>query len=72
VQTPLFTPEKGQAFRGEVRRSRPTLAPDHAGWVVTLHSPDEQEFYGRTLEEALAWCLVWLMAPELGVEPFAV
>jgi hypothetical protein len=34
--------------------------------VVTLHSPEEQEFYGRTLEEALAWCLVWLMAPELG------
>jgi hypothetical protein len=43
---------------------------DHAGWVVTLHSPDEQDFYGRTLEEVLAWCLVWLMAPELGVEPF--
>jgi hypothetical protein len=27
---------------------------DHAGWVVTLHSPEEQEFYGKTLEEALA------------------
>jgi hypothetical protein len=38
--------------------------------VVTLHSPDEQNFYGRTLEEALAWCPVWLMAPELSVEPF--
>jgi hypothetical protein len=45
---------------------------DHAGWVVTLHSPEEQDFYGRTLEEALAWCLVWLMAPELGVGPFLV
>jgi hypothetical protein len=43
---------------------------DHAGWVVSLHSPEEQDFYGRTLEEALAWCLVWLMAPELGVGPF--
>ena len=43
---------------------------DYAGWVVTLHSPDEQEFHGRTLEEALAWCLVWLMAPEIGVGPF--
>ncbi len=43
---------------------------DHAGWVVTLHSPDEHDSYGRTLEEALAWCLVWLMAPELGVGPF--
>jgi hypothetical protein len=23
-------------------------------------------------EEALAWCLVWLMAPEIGVGPFRV
>jgi hypothetical protein len=38
--------------------------------VVTLHSSEEQDFYGWTLEEALAWCLVWLMAPELGVGPF--
>jgi hypothetical protein len=38
--------------------------------VVTLSSPEEQTFYGRTLEEALAWCLVWLMAPEIGVGPF--
>ena len=45
---------------------------DHAGWVVTLDSPERQEFYGRTLEEALAWCLVWLMAPEIGVGPFRV
>ena len=43
---------------------------DHAGWVVTLLSPERQEFYGRTLEEGLAWCLVWLMAPELGAGPF--
>jgi hypothetical protein len=45
---------------------------DHAGWVVTLQSPEEQDFYGRSLEEGLAWCLVWLMAPELGVGPFLV
>jgi len=45
---------------------------DHAGWVVLLLSPEEQTFYGRTLEEALAWCLVWLMAPELGIGPFLV
>src|SRR5215204_5965035 len=45
---------------------------DHAGWVVTLSSPEEQTFYGKTLEEALAWCLVWLMAPELGIGPFRV
>jgi hypothetical protein len=31
-----------------------------------LHSPDELEFSGRTLEEALAWCLVWLMAKGTG------
>jgi hypothetical protein len=45
---------------------------DHAGWVVTLSSPEEQAFYVHTLEEALAWCLVWLMAPEIGVGPFRV
>ena len=45
---------------------------DRAGWVVILLSPERQEFYGKSLEEALAWCLVWLMAPELGVGPFLV
>jgi hypothetical protein len=40
--------------------------------VVTLDSPERQDFYGKTLEEALAWCLVWLMAPEIGVGPFLV
>jgi hypothetical protein len=29
-----------------------------------------EDFYGNTLEEALAWRLVWLMAQELGVWPF--
>jgi hypothetical protein len=33
---------------------------------VTLHSPKEQDFSGKTLEGALAWGLVWLMAPEPG------
>jgi hypothetical protein len=45
---------------------------DHAGSVVTLDRPERQEFSGRTLEEALAWCLVWLMAPELGIGPLLV
>jgi hypothetical protein len=45
---------------------------DHAGWVVRLHHPEEQTFYGRTLEEALAWCLVWLMVPEIGIGQFQV
>jgi hypothetical protein len=42
---------------------------DRAGWVVTLDRPERQEFCGKTLEEALTWCLVWLMAPEIGVGP---
>ena len=37
-----------------------------------MHSPEEHDFYGKTLEEALAWCLVWFMAPEIGVGPFRV
>jgi hypothetical protein len=45
---------------------------DRASWVLLLLSPEEQTFYGRTLEEALAWCLVWLMTPETGVGPFVV
>ena len=36
------------------------------GWLVFLHHPEEQTFSGQTLEEALAWCLVWLMTPEIG------
>jgi hypothetical protein len=40
--------------------------------VVTLHSPEEQNLSGKTLEEALAWSLVWLMEPELGIGPLLV
>jgi hypothetical protein len=43
---------------------------DHASWVVTRHSPEEQDVSSKTLAGALAWCLVWLMAPELGIGPF--
>lgn len=45
---------------------------DHAGWVVALVVPEAQQFYGRTLEEALAWCLVWLMVSEIGVGQFHI
>jgi hypothetical protein len=45
---------------------------DHASWLVTLHSPGEQDFYSETQEEAPAYCLVWLMAPELGMRPFLI
>ena len=62
------------ALRREIahRRGYNSSTVDHAGWVVTLHSSEEQDFYGKTLEEALPWCLVWLMAPELGIGPFQV
>jgi hypothetical protein len=69
---------KGRALQDALRaaiaarRGDCSWPVDHAGWVVTLHSPEEQEFSGKTLEEALAWCLAWLMAPELGVGPFVV
>ena len=36
-------------------------------WVVTLHVSEEQGFYGKTLEEALAWRPVWLMANGLSL-----
>jgi len=45
---------------------------DHASWVVTLHSREQQDFSDKTLEVPLAWCLVWLMASEIGVGPFRV
>jgi hypothetical protein len=40
--------------------------------VATLPSPEKEVFYSKTLGEAPAWCLVWLMALEIGVEPFRV
>ena len=42
---------------------------DHAGWVVELLRPGGEHFHRRTLHEALAWCLVWLLVEELGVGP---
>jgi hypothetical protein len=56
------------------RRGSCSCTVDHAGckWVVTLDSPERHDFSGRTLEEALAWGLVWLMTPELGNGPFLV
>jgi hypothetical protein len=69
---------EGQALQDALRAAIATCRGscswdvDHAGSVVTLHSPEEHDFYGKTLEEALAWRLVWLMAPELGIGPFRV
>jgi hypothetical protein len=42
-----------------------------AGWLVVRHYPHDATFHGRTFEEALAWCLVWLMTPEIGSGPLA-
>jgi hypothetical protein len=39
---------------------------DHAGWVVLLPSPEEQTLSRKALDEALAWCLVWLMRRNSG------
>jgi hypothetical protein len=39
---------------------------DEDGWVVFLLAPEREEFRGATVQEALAWCLVWLMVGELG------
>ena len=67
---------EGRALQDALRRAIATRRGycswdvDHAGWVVTLHSSEEHDFSGKTLEEGLAWCLVWLMAPEIGVGPF--
>ena len=36
----------------------------------TFLGSDEQTIYCRTLDEALARCFVWLMAPEIGIGPF--
>jgi hypothetical protein len=54
------------------RRDYCSRTVNHASWVATFYSPEEQDFYGTTVGEALAWCLVWLMAPELGIGPFLV
>jgi hypothetical protein len=62
----------GRALRDALRRAIATRrgscswTVDHARWVVTLYSLDEQDFCGRTLEKGLAWSLVWLMALEVG------
>jgi hypothetical protein len=28
---------------------------------MPLHAPEEQDIFSTTLEEALGWCLIWLM-----------
>jgi predicted RNase H-like HicB family nuclease len=45
-----------------LRRYSCTWTKLHTGWVVTLQFPEPHHFFGQTLEEALAWCLEWIMA----------
>ncbi len=45
-------------------RSAPETSPDR-----TPHSSVSEQ---DAAHAALAWCLVWLMAPEIGVGPFLV
>ncbi|MDP9364977.1 MAG: hypothetical protein M3Q10_12260, partial [Chloroflexota bacterium] len=47
-----------------VRRGYLAWDADEVGWVVDLLSPDRERFRSRTLEEALAWRLVWPIADE--------
>lgn len=42
---------------------------DGAGWVVARLRPEREDFRGPTLDEALAWCLMWLMHGELAFGP---
>lgn len=61
----LIGPGRQRSVTGAPSPPAATPAPgtiDHAGRLVTRHSPEEQNFTGRTFKEALAWCLVWLMA----------
>jgi len=37
---------------------------DRRGWVVMLLAPEREEFRAQELEQAFAWCLVWLMRDE--------
>jgi len=40
------------------RRGSCSWSLDHAGWVVTLHSSDDQDFSDKTPEYCFASCLV--------------
>src|SRR5688500_12582860 len=44
------------------RRGYCSWTVDQLSWVVTLHSPEEQDFYGKILTEALSRLLVWFMS----------
>jgi hypothetical protein len=49
-----------------LRRACCTWQPIHTGWVVTLHYPESRTIFGLSLEDALAWCLLSVIAREAG------
>src|SRR5215208_3329620 len=51
-----------KAFTAATRRGCCSWICDHAGELVTQHSSEERYVHGRSLEDALASCLEWLMA----------
>ena len=49
-----------------LRRGCCSWQPIHTGWVVTLHYPESRTFFGLSLEDALAGCLLSVIAREGG------
>jgi hypothetical protein len=52
-----------------VHRGSFTWKPIHMGWVVMLHYPERRTFFAQSLEEALTWCLLWVMAARRQGDP---
>jgi hypothetical protein len=61
AESPMYVEIAGSVVRTVMRVCRSLVLPRC-----------EEVFYGKTLAEALAWCLVWLMAPEMRGGPFLV
>ena len=46
-----------------LQRGSCSWQPIYMGWVVTLHYPERRTFFGQSLEDALTWCLLWVIEP---------
>ena len=66
ISAELEGPDLQEALHQAIalRRCSCTWTKVQAGWVVTLQFPEPRRFFGLTLEEALAWCLAWVMDQE--------
>lgn len=67
--------ELAAALRSAIADRRGYIAEPELGeigWTVELLAPVRETFAGRTMEMALAWCLVYLMGEsgEVGVGTF--